>query len=149
MTNPALVQLLAAHREGLLATIKRDGYPQLSNVFFTWDAGRQVVRVASTAERLKVRVLRRDPRAALHVRGPHFWAFAVAEGRAEVSEPVAGAGSPAVDALVEHYAALSGHEDRDTLLGRLAAERRVLIELHVTRLYGMVRDAPRPGFAAS
>lgn len=53
---------------------------------FDWDPDARVVRFSTTTDRVKVRHLRRNPRAALHVQGGDVWSFAVAEGEAEVSE---------------------------------------------------------------
>ena len=38
LTTDALWELLANRGKGVLATIKRDGRPQLSNISYTWDA---------------------------------------------------------------------------------------------------------------
>lgn len=148
MTHPSVEEVLAQGREATLAVVKLDGHPHLSNVFYTWDRAARVVRIASTVERLKVRVLRRDPRAALHVAGEHFWAYAVAEGRAEISEVVAEPEDPAGEALLAHYRKLFGVPDRETFFARMLDERRLLIELRIDRVYGMVRDDPRTDFHA-
>ena len=68
--DPALLALVARQRWGVLATIKRDGRPQLSNVGYAWDDG--LVRVSVTADRAKTRNLQRDPRVTLHVASPDF-----------------------------------------------------------------------------
>jgi PPOX class probable F420-dependent enzyme len=93
MTQPLLddrlLGLIAENREGVLATIAADGRPQLSNVLYTWDAGERIARISTTADRAKARNLERDPRAALHVSGDHFWQYAVAEGaRSRSSGPL-------------------------------------------------------------
>jgi PPOX class probable F420-dependent enzyme len=76
-----LWRLVAAGRQGVLAT----GRPQLSNVLYLADAARRVLRISTTARRVKARNLARDPRAALHVSGGDFWQYAVAEGTATLS----------------------------------------------------------------
>src|SRR4051794_7636855 len=68
---------------GVLATIKRDGRPQLSNVGYAWDDG--LVRVSVTADRAKTGNLRRDPRVGLHVSSRDFWTWVVVEGTAELT----------------------------------------------------------------
>jgi PPOX class probable F420-dependent enzyme len=69
----------------VLATIKRDGRPQLSNVLYTADSDTRIVRISTTADRVKARNLARDPRASLHVGGDDFWQFAVADGSVVLS----------------------------------------------------------------
>jgi PPOX class probable F420-dependent enzyme len=69
----------------VLATIKRDGRPQLSNVLYTPDDDTCIVRISTTADRVKARNLARDPRGTLHVVGEDFWHYAVAEGTVTLS----------------------------------------------------------------
>jgi hypothetical protein len=61
LSDDALAQLLGAHQMGILATNKRSGHPQLSNVAYVWDASERIARISTTADRLKVRQLQRDP----------------------------------------------------------------------------------------
>src|SRR2546429_412573 len=81
-----LLDLIATNSQGILAGVTRAGYPHLTNVLYMWDAAERTARVSTTADRVKGRILRRDPRAALHVSGPHFWSYAVAECDADVSK---------------------------------------------------------------
>jgi hypothetical protein len=64
-----LLDLIAANRQGILAGITRAGYPHLTNVLYVWDPVKRIARVSTTADRVKGRILRRDPHAALHVPG--------------------------------------------------------------------------------
>jgi PPOX class probable F420-dependent enzyme len=134
----ALIDLVAAHREAVLATVKRDGNPQLSNVLYVWDADARVARVTTTADRLKARILQRDPRAALHVAGPSHWAYAVVEGDAEVSDEARTPGDDVCRELLPVYTTLMGPQDEQALYERLVAERRVVVRLRATRVYGLV-----------
>jgi hypothetical protein len=61
VTMTPLVQLIAAGRHGVLATIKPSGHPYMSNVLYVWDEENQIARISTTARRLKARNLRRDP----------------------------------------------------------------------------------------
>lgn len=72
-TAERLWQLVASRAQGVLATINKDGSPQLSNVLYVPDAADRLVRISTTADRVKARNLRRDPRAVLHVAGDDFW----------------------------------------------------------------------------
>src|ERR1700761_256232 len=94
-SDTELWALVAAGREGVLATVRRGGLPQLSNVLYLPGDGGRTVRISTTADRLKARILARDPRAVLHVSGDDFWAYAVAEGQATLTPPAAEPGGAA------------------------------------------------------
>lgn len=129
--------LLADARLGVLATLKSDGLPQLSPVtpFYDRDAG--VVRVSMTEGRAKTRNLRRDPRAALEVTSADGRSWATAEGRVELVGPGDSPDHPAVEALVEYYRAAAGeHPDWAEYREVMVRDRRVLMTLHVARVYG-------------
>ncbi|HEX8769070.1 MAG TPA: PPOX class F420-dependent oxidoreductase, partial [Jatrophihabitans sp.] len=115
----ALVELLAARHVGVLATLKSDGRPQLSNVSYAFTAdpdapGTGVIRISITATRAKYRNLQRDPRASLHVSAPDFWSYAVAEGDAELSPVAADPHDDTVEDLIKLYRDIQGeHPDWD------------------------------------
>ncbi|MEU5990445.1 PPOX class F420-dependent oxidoreductase [Spirillospora sp. NPDC047418] len=135
--DAALVQLLKDRDLGVLATLKRDGRPQLSNINYHFDADRRLVRISVTAARAKARNLARDPRASLHVSAPDGWSWAVAEGTAELSAVAADPGDAAVEELIEVYRDIRGeHPDWDDYRRAMVAEGRVVIRLRVERLYG-------------
>jgi PPOX class probable F420-dependent enzyme len=71
--DPRLLDFVADNRWGVLATIKADGRPQLSNIGYAYDRAAGVVRISVTADRAKTRNLLRDPRASLHVTSSDFW----------------------------------------------------------------------------
>ena len=77
-------------RRGVLATLKADGRPQLSNIMFGIDPD-GVVRISVTATRAKTANMRRDPRVSLHVTAADFWSYVVLEGEAELTD---GGGRP-------------------------------------------------------
>ena len=139
-----LLQIIASNSQGVLAAVTRAGYPHLTNVLYVWDGQERIARVSTTADRVKGRILRRDPRAALHVSGPHFWSYAVAECDAETSEVAMTPGDPASRELLGVHSAFYGELDEDALFGRLIDERRLVVRLRVRRLYGVVLANP-PG----
>ena len=65
--DPAHLALLADLHRGVLATLRRDGRPQLSNVAYHAVASTGLVRVSTRDPLAKTRNLRRDPRVSLHV----------------------------------------------------------------------------------
>jgi PPOX class probable F420-dependent enzyme len=136
-----LLNLVATGREAILAGVNHAGYPHVTNVLYVWDAAERIARVSTTADRVKAKVLRRDPRAALHVPGPNFWAYAVAECDAEVSEVATTPGDDVCRELLEVHSALLGEQDEDEMFfEQMIKARRLIVRLRLRRLYGLVRD---------
>ncbi len=107
---------------------------------YNWDPQERIVRFATTADRVKVRHLRRDPRAAVHVQGGDVWSFAVAEGEAEVSELTTVPGDAVGRELLALLPEAARPADENAFLEQLVAERRLVIRLKVRRLYGTALD---------
>ncbi|WMD08532.1 pyridoxamine 5'-phosphate oxidase family protein [Streptomyces sp. FXY-T5] len=140
LSDAALSDLLGKQQFGTLATVKRSGHPHLTTMLYSWDTESRTVRFSTTADRVKVQHLRREPRAALHVQGGDVWSFAVAEGEAEVSEVTAAPGDAVGRELLAMIPAGARPEDEDAYLRQLVEERRVVIRLRVARLYGTALD---------
>ena len=123
-----------------LATIKRDGRPQLSDVNYTADDATRVLRVSTRGSLAKVHNLRRDPRASLRVAGPSGAGYVAAEVTASFSAPAAGEHDATVEELVEMYRLIGGqeHPDWDDYRRAMVADGRLVLSLHVERLYGWV-----------
>jgi PPOX class probable F420-dependent enzyme len=132
-----LLGLLASGHRGVLATIRRDARPQLSNVVHAFDPQTKIIRISTTADRAKTRNLQRDPRATYYVPGSDFWKFLVADTTAELS-PVAQTDDDAVvDELVELYRAISGeHPNWDEYRASMVKEQRLVIRLYVAGIQG-------------
>jgi PPOX class probable F420-dependent enzyme len=148
MTGPKLdeklLALIAGSGQGILATIAANGRPQLSNVLYVWDPDTRTARISTTADRVKARNVRRDPRAALHVSGGHFWQFAVGEGPATVSDVATEPGDAATRELLELHTAHYGALDEEKVSADLIAAHRLVVRLHVQHVYGVALDRP-PG----
>ncbi|MFF2131490.1 TIGR03618 family F420-dependent PPOX class oxidoreductase [Streptomyces olivochromogenes] len=140
LSDEALSSLLGRQQFGTLATIKRSGHPHLTTMVYSWDPEARIVRFSTTADRVKVQHLRRNPRAALHVSGGDVWSFAVAEGETVVSESTAVPGDAVGRELLGMIPKSGRPEDETAFLEELVAERRVVIRLKVDRLYGTVLD---------
>ena len=133
-----LLALIAGNSLGVLATLKRDGRPQLSNVVYHFDGRALAVSVSITEPRAKTRNLRRDPRASLHVSSDDGWAYAVAEGDAVLTPPAAEPGDATVAGLMALYREISGeHPDWDDFRRAMVEDRRVLMTLPISHVYGM------------
>ena len=133
-----LLAVIAGNSLGVLATIKRDGRPQLSNVSYHFDPRALTISVSITEPRAKTRNLRRDARASLHVSSDDGWPYAVAEGDAQLSPPAADPGDDTVAGLVQLYRELAGeHPDWDDYRQAMVDDRRVLMTLPISHVYGM------------
>lgn len=148
-SQPELWQLVIADRQGVLATINRDGSPQLSNVLYLADPATRTVRISTTDDRAKARNLARDRRAALHVTGEDFWHYAVAHGQASCSPVAAVPGDQATDELFAVHAALYGALNRASFDEEMINHGRIVIRLHVARLTGVIATGGRRPINAS
>ncbi len=113
----------------VLATLRRDGTPQLSPVGAAVDeAGRVVVSSRETA--IKTKNLRRRPTAWLCVFPAAFYGrWVQVEGDVEILSLPA-----AMEPLVEYYRAVAGeHPDWDDYRTAMQREQRVLLRLSLTR----------------
>ena len=133
-----LLAVLCGNSLGVLATIKRDGRPQLSNVSYWFDKQNLAIQASITEERAKTRNLRRDPRASIHVTSDDGWAYAVAEGEATLTPPARAPDDETVEALIGLYRNIAGeHPDWDDYRRAMVDERRVLLTIPVAHVYGM------------
>lgn len=139
-----LLDLIAHNQQGILAAVTGAGYPHLTNVLYVWDPEERMARVSTTADRVKARILRRDPRAALHVAGSHFFAYAVAECDAQSSDVASTPGDEACRELLQVHSAFYGEQDEPVFFQQMIDARRLVIRLRVRRLYGVLLAEP-PG----
>ena len=98
------LEFIRQHHQGVLATLRGDGRPQLSNITYAVDDD-GVITVSITDSRAKTRNLRRDARASLHVTQSDFWAYCVLDCDAELMPVAADPNDATVDALVDYYRA--------------------------------------------
>ena len=138
----ALLDVALSSNLGVLATVKRDGRPQLSNVNFHFDVDALLVRVSVTDGRAKVANLRRDPRASLMVSSTDGWSYAVLEGTAELSPVTTDPRDATADELVDVYRSIRGeeHPDWDEYREAMVTDRRIVLRLTVAHVYGMARQ---------
>ncbi|MDQ2722359.1 MAG: PPOX class F420-dependent oxidoreductase [Actinomycetota bacterium] len=133
-----LAKLFGTHGLGVLATIKRDGRPQLSNVAYAYDAAARTLSVSVTDSRAKTRNLRRDPRASMYVTSANRWAYAVAEGSAELTPVTTDPEDATAEALVQLYRSVSGeHPDWAEFRAAMVDELRLVLRVRVQRFYGV------------
>jgi PPOX class probable F420-dependent enzyme len=137
--DPRLLDFVAGQHWGVLATLKGDGRPQLSNIGYAYDPTAGVVRISVTADRAKTRNLQRDPRASLHVTSADFWTWVVVEGTADLTPVAADPHDGTVEELVAYYRGVNGeHPDWDDYRQAMVAERRLVVRLPVEHTYGQL-----------
>lgn len=120
--------VVTEQHHAVLATLRRDGTPQMSPVAATVDeAGRVVVSTRQTA--FKVRNLRRDPRAWLCVLPDGFYGrWIQVSGSARIVEL-----PEAMEGLVDYYRRVSGeHPDWDDYRAAMERDQRVLLQVELT-----------------
>jgi len=133
-----LLAVISGNSLGVLATIKRDGRPQLSNVSYYFDVRSAAIQVSITEPRAKTRNLRRDPRASILVSSDDGWSYAVAEGTAELTPPASTRDDDTVEALIALYRNIAGeHPDWAEYREAMVTDRRVVLTLPIAHLYGM------------
>jgi len=127
-------QFLKVRHDGILATIMRDGRPQLSNILYLLDEDGRI-KISVTQTRAKTHNLRRDPRASLHVQGRDRYEYLVVEGSAELVE-----GAGLKEALRHYYRKVRGeHPDWAEYDVAMVTEQRLLLSVSVERAYGQLR----------
>ncbi|WP_409331219.1 PPOX class F420-dependent oxidoreductase [Trujillonella humicola] len=138
--EPRYLEFVAGRKWGVLATVKGDGRPQLSNVGYAYDADRQLFRVSVTADRAKTRNLERDPRVTLHVSSDDFWSWVAVEGTAELTPVAAAPDDATVEELVAYYRGVSGeHDDWDDYRAAMVRDRRLVVRFRPEHAYGQLR----------
>jgi PPOX class probable F420-dependent enzyme len=138
--DPRLLDFVAENRWGVLATVKRDGRPQLSNVGYAYDPEARLFRVSVTDDRAKTRNLRADPRVTLHVSSKDFWTWVAVEGTAELTPVATDPHDATVEDLIAYYRGVSGeHENWDEYRAAMVADRRLVVRFHPEHAYGQLR----------
>ena len=123
------VDFFRTNHRAVFATLRSDGAPSMTPVAVGVDADDKLI-VSTRETAMKVRHLRRDPRAWICGLYDAFYGGLVqAEGPVEiVSLPAA------MDGLIEYYRGISGeHPDWDDYRAAMEREQRCLLRLTVTR----------------
>jgi PPOX class probable F420-dependent enzyme len=131
MDPDQVARFLSSHKQTVLATIRKDGRPQVSHVLTAYKDGSLLV--STTQGTAKFRNMRRDPRVTLNVLGDTFWQYLVVEGTVsftywpEAKEP-----------LHEYYEIAAGqpHPDWDEYDRAMEADQRVLCTISIDRTIG-------------
>ena len=137
--DQGMLDFLATKQWGVLATIKSDGRPHLSNVGYFYDPAAQLVRVSVTADRAKTRNLPRDPRVTLHVASKDFWTWIAVEGTADLTPVAADPHDTTVEELITYYRGVSGeHSDWEDYRAAMVRDRRLVVRFRPEHAYGQL-----------
>lgn len=130
MKQDEALEYLRRNHQGVLATIKRDGRPQLSNISYLYDTD-GLVKVSVTRARAKTRNVIRDPRVSMSVIGESWWQYIVVEGTASILQ------ENALSELRRVYEGIRGepHPDWEEFDEAMVREDRVVLRIAVDRLY--------------
>ena len=118
------------NNRGVLATLKRDGRPQLSPVGYLLDDD-GLVKISVTRDRAKTQNARRDPRVSLSVVGQNWYEYVVVEGTARLIE------DDPLPLLRHVYVGVTGkeHPDWAEFDEAMMRDGRLVLALTVDRLY--------------
>ncbi len=121
---------IARHHNAVLATIKRDGRPQLSNISYALDDD-GLIKISTSRTRAKIHNLRRDPRASLSVQGDNWHQYLVVDGTAELQE------NDPIPALKDLYQLIRGgpHPNWAEFDAAMIRDERVVMCISIQRLY--------------
>ena len=130
MNHDQALDFVRRNHRGVLATIKRDGVPQLSNVSYLLDDDQQV-KISVTRDRAKTRNVRRDARVAMTALGDNWYEYVVVEGTARIVE------DDPVPLLRHVYRGATGaeHPDWAEFDAAMVRDGRVVLVIAIDRLY--------------
>lgn len=129
----------AGRRNALLTTLRADGRPQQSVIFFDADGDRFTISLTDT--RAKTKNLRRDPRAALFIWGDDVFTWVGLDGRVELSPVARTPDDAVVDRLVDYYRRSNGeHENWAEYRQALVDDQRLVATFIATSATGILPD---------
>jgi PPOX class probable F420-dependent enzyme len=139
-----LLEFLRPRHRGLLATMRRDGRPQLSPITCGVD-GDGLIVVSTYPGRAKTVNARHDPRVSICVQSDDWSGeYVQVDGRAEVLDM-----PDALDGLVEYFRCISGeHPDWDEYRAAMRVQDKSLIRITIER-WGPIATGGFPAEVAS
>jgi len=130
LTIDEAIDFIRSHHRGVLATLRRDGMPQMSPVLVGVDDDGSLVVSASETLVKTINVRRHGWAAVCVFEDAFFGQWVQAEGTASVESMPA-----ALEGLVRYYRKIAGeHPDWDDYRAAMQRDRRVLIRIRVTRV---------------
>jgi len=127
---------VAQYHRGVLATNKRDGRPQLSNISYALDEADGLIKISTSRPKAKVHNVRRDPRVSMSVQGDTWHNYLVVEGQAELHE------TDPIPALRDLYQLIRGepHPNWAEFEEAMRREQRLILAIRIERMYPLGRE---------
>jgi len=124
-------EFVARQHRAVLATIRRDGRPQLSSVSYALDQDGRI-KISVTRDRAKTRNLQRDPRATLEILDDDWHQNLLIDATVEVET-----GPTVLPDLRRVYQLITGgpHPDWSEFDAAMGRDQRCLLALTIERLY--------------
>lgn len=125
-TEAQIEDFLSERRNAAIATINKDGTPQLTPVIYYWDGTTFYISV--TKETIKYKNLKRDPRVSVIVDDVLNHHCVIAKGKATIQEDNIW---DTTSKIIHKY---YGKEEGDPYLEQIKKQKRVLIVLKPTKM---------------
>jgi PPOX class probable F420-dependent enzyme len=124
-------EFVGRQHRAVLATIRRDGRPQLSSVAYALDHDGRI-KISVTRDRAKTRNLQRDPRATLEILSDDWYQYLVVDATVEIVD-----GPTVLPDLRRVYQLIRGtpHPNWAEFDAAMARDGRCLLALTIERLY--------------
>jgi len=121
---------VARNHRAVLATIKRDGRPQMSNISYLLDDD-GLIKISVTRDRAKTRNAVRDSRVVLAVQGDNWYQYLVVEGTAEIRD------GDVLPELRHVYERIAGkpHPNWAEFDAAMVSDGRVVLAITIERMY--------------
>ena len=134
MTEAEARAWVGRHSRAVIATIKRDGRPQLSHIVYTLDDD-GLIKISVTRDRAKTKNLKRDPRAKLSIVAENWSDYLVVEGTCTVHE------ENVLPELRRIYERVRGepHPNWEEFDAAMVRDGRVVLAITIDRMYPLDR----------
>ena len=134
MNQAEAMEFVKRNRNGVLATLKKDGRPQLSNIFYLLDED-GLIKISTTSDRFKAKNAQRDPRVSMTVLSDNWSEYIVVEGNATVSP------EGELAELRNLYEKISGkpHPNWQEYDEAMLRDHRVIISITIEKLYPLTQ----------
>ena len=135
MNKTEAVTYLKENHRGVLATAKKDGRPQLSNIGYLYDTD-GLVKISTTSDRIKVHNIKRNPQVSMVAQGDNWYEYLVIEGTATVSP------EGQLEELRHLYEGIAGkpHPNWPEYDEAMVRDHRVIISITIEKMYPLEKS---------
>jgi PPOX class probable F420-dependent enzyme len=130
MNRAQAIQYLKENHRGVLATVKKDGRPQLSNIAYLYDPAGEI-KISTTSDRFKAHNIKRNPQVSMLAQGDNWYQYLVVEGTATVSQ------EGQLAELRRVYEGITGkpHPNWQEYDEAMLRDHRVIITIKIEKMY--------------